>query len=46
MNYEKPEVVALGPASDCIQSNNIKGPVVVETHAPFAKTNGAYVADE
>jgi hypothetical protein len=46
MNYEKPEVVVLGPASDCIQSTNIKGLGVLETHAPFKFTNGAYLADE
>lgn len=46
MNYEKPEVVVLGPASDCIRSTNIKGHGVLETHAPFKPTNGAYVADE
>jgi hypothetical protein len=45
MNYEKPEVVELGPASDCIQSN-MKGLGVLETHSPFLRTTGAYVADE
>jgi len=46
MKYEKPEVVALGPASDCIQSNNIKPNGVLETHAPFRPSTGAYLADE
>jgi hypothetical protein len=45
MNYEKPEVVELGPASDCIQSN-IKGSGVTETHKPYELTTGAYAADE
>jgi hypothetical protein len=46
MNYEKPELVALGSASESIQSNNMKGPGVLETQAPFKRTIGAYVADE
>ena len=45
MRYEKPEIVRLGPASESIQ-NNLKGIGVVETHAPFRPTNGAYQADE
>lgn len=45
MNYEKPEVVELGPASDCIQSN-MKGSGVTETHSPHLPTTGAYIADE
>lgn len=45
MRYEKPEIVQLGPASESIQ-NNLKGIGVVETHAPFRPTNGAYQADE
>jgi hypothetical protein len=45
MQYKKPEVVTLGPASECIQ-NNMKGIGVLETHVPFSRTNGAYQADE
>jgi hypothetical protein len=45
MNYEKPEVVELGAASNCIQGN-VKLPGPLETQAPFMPTNGAYVADE
>jgi hypothetical protein len=45
MKYKKPEVVPLGPASECIQ-NNMKGIGVLETHTPFRPTNGAYLADE
>jgi len=45
MTYEKPEIVPLGPALESIQ-NNLKGIGVVETHAPFRPTNGAYLADE
>jgi hypothetical protein len=45
MNYEKPELDELGPASDCIQSN-IKGSGVTETQSPYEPTNGAYAADE
>lgn len=46
MNYEKPEIVALGSASENIQNNNMKGSGVLETHSPFRPTNGAYLADE
>lgn len=45
MKYEKPEVVAIGPASESIQ-NNAKAIGVLETHSPFEETNGAYEADE
>jgi hypothetical protein len=46
MTYEKPEIVPLGPASESIQNNNMKGSGVLETHSPFRPTNGAYLADE
>ena len=46
INYEKPEVAALGLALESIESNNMKGPGVLETQAPFRRTIGAYVADE
>lgn len=46
MKYEKPELRPLGSASEGIQSNNMKGPGPVETHVPFQRTIGAYVADE
>lgn len=46
MKYEKPEIVAIGPASESIQSNNMKGLGTLETRAPFQLTNGAYQADE
>jgi hypothetical protein len=46
MKYEKPEIMPLGPAAEGIQNNNMKGWGVLETHAPFKYTNGAYVADE
>lgn len=46
MNYEKPEIVTLGSASENIQNNNMKGWGVLETHLPFKYTTGAYVADE
>jgi len=47
MNYEKPEIVPLGSASERIQNNNnMKGSGVLETHSPFRPTNGAYLADE
>jgi len=45
MNYEKPELVPFGSASESIQ-NNMKGSGVLETHSPFRPTNGAYLADE
>jgi len=46
MNYKKPEIAALGSASESIQSNNMKGKGVAETSYPFQPTNGAYLADE
>jgi hypothetical protein len=46
MNYEKPEIVPLGSASESIQNHNMKGSGVLETHSPFRPTNGAYLADE
>jgi len=45
MKYEKPEVVELGSASDCIQ-NNMKGSGNTESQFPHEKSTGAYVADE
>lgn len=45
MKYEKPELRPLGSASEGIQTN-MKGPGPVETHVPFQRTIGAYVADE
>jgi len=45
MTYEKPEIVALGPASESIQ-NNLKGIGVLEAQTPHRPTNGAYLADE
>jgi len=46
MKYEKPELVALGSASESIQNNNMKGKGVLETHSPYELTNGAYQSDE
>lgn len=45
MKYEKPEVVAIGPASESIQ-NNSKGTGVLEMSYPYEKSAGAYQADE
>jgi hypothetical protein len=45
MKYEKPEVVAIGPASESIQ-NNSKGSGVLEMSYPYEKSAGAYQADE
>ncbi len=46
MTYEKPEIVPLGPASESIQNNNLKGIGVLDAQTPRRPSNGAYLADE